>query len=84
VSTRIQTTPCPSETIYGEHSEQTEVLRHFRDNVLDITQEGKELIKLYYQWSPMIVQAMEADDEFKDDIREMIDGILPLIGGEVE
>jgi hypothetical protein len=32
----------------------------------------------------MIVQAMEADEEFKEDIREMIDGILPLIGGEVE
>ena len=84
VSTRIQTTPCPSETIYGEHSEETELLRYIRDNVLGKSQEGRELIKLYYQWSPMIVQAMEADEEFKEDIREMIDGILPLIGGEVE
>jgi len=40
------------------------------------TQEGRELIKLYYQWCPAIVKAMEADEDFKEDVREMVDGIL--------
>jgi hypothetical protein len=71
--------PCLLEEIYGEHSQETELLRSIRDNVLSKTQEGRELIKLYYQWSPVIVRAMEADDEFKKDVREMVDGVLGMI-----
>jgi hypothetical protein len=80
VSTRIQTTPCPSETIYGEHSAETQLLRSLRDKVLSKTHTGKELIKLYYQWSPVIVRAMEADGNFKENVKEVIDGMLPLRG----
>jgi len=42
---------------------------------------GQEIIKLYYQWSPVIVRAMEEDEEFKAEVKEMIDGVLPLIRG---
>ena len=70
----------PGEKIYGEHSEETKLLRHLRDNILNKSPEGQELIKLYYQWSPAIVKAMEEDEEFKADIKEMIDGVLPIIG----
>ena len=70
---------CPSESIYGEHSEEAELLRYFRNNVLSKTQEGTQLIKLYYQWSPFIVKAMKEDEVFKTQIKEMIDEILPMI-----
>lgn len=70
---------CPSETIYGSDSYEVELLRSIRDNVLSKTQEGQELIKLYYQWSPFIVRAMEADDDFREDIKEMVDGMLSVI-----
>jgi len=73
--------PCPAEEIYGEHSEETELLRYIRDNVLSQTPEGQELIRLYYELSPVIVKAMEADEEFKEEVKEMIDGVLELIGG---
>ncbi len=59
-------------------------MRNFRDNVLSTTTEGQEIIKLYYEWSPAIVKGMEEDEEFKEEVREMVDGILELIGGEVE
>jgi len=49
--------------------------------VLSTTPEGQEIIKLYYEWSPAIVQAMESDEEFKEDVKELVDGILGLIGG---
>ena len=75
---------CPSMQIYGENSEEVQVLRNFRDDVLSQTPAGQELIKLYYQWSPMIVKAMEEDEEFKEEVKEMIDGVLPMIKGEVE
>ena len=35
---------------------------------------------LYYQWSPSIVRAMEADEELKDNIKEMLEGFLGMIG----
>jgi len=75
--------PCPPEKIYGEHSEEVNILRYFRDNVLSQTPEGQEIIKLYYQWSPMIVKMMEEDEEFREEVKEMIDGILPMISGEL-
>jgi hypothetical protein len=72
---------CPSESIYGEHSKQTELLRCFRDNVLNQTPEGQEIIRLYYEWSPAIVKAIEQDEEFKEEVKGMIDGVLGLSGG---
>jgi hypothetical protein len=80
-TTTITDDSCPSEEIYGAHSEEAELLRFFRDSVLKQTPEGQAIINLYYQWSPVIVKAMEADKEFQAEIKELIDGILPLIGG---
>ena len=68
----------------GEDAEEAELLRHFRDNTLSKTAEGQKLIKLYYQWSPMIVSAMEKDGEFKEEVEGMIDGFLELITEEAE
>jgi len=31
------------------------------------------------QWSPAIVKAMEEDEEFKEEVKEIIDGALMLI-----
>ena len=70
---------CFSELLYGEYSKEAELLRYFRDDVLGKTPEGQEIIRLYYQLSPVIVKAMEKDKQFKEEMKEMIDGILPLI-----
>jgi len=68
--------PCPTETLYGEHSEETELLRYLRDNILNQTPEGREIIRLYYEWSPVIVEMMNEDDELKGQVREITDMIL--------
>ena len=83
-TTTTTITVCPAEKLYGENAEEVELLRYFRDNVLSTIPEGQELIRLYYQWSSAIVKAMEEDEEFKEDMKEIIDGILPLIEAEVE
>ena len=72
------------EVICGEQSEEVAALRWYRDNVLSQTPEGRELIKLYYQWSPIIVRAMEQDEEFKEEIKQIIDGVLPMIEDGME
>ena len=75
----LESSPCPAELVYGEYSEETELLRNFRDQVLLQTPEGHEIINLYYQWSPVIVKSMEEDAAFKAQVKEIIDGVLPLI-----
>ena len=75
---------CTVEEIYGEHTEETELLRYFRDNVLSKSPEGQEMIKLYYHLSPVITMAMQNDEEFKEEVKGVIDEILPLIRGEVK
>ena len=76
--------PCVSEELYGEYSEQTELLRNFRDEVLSKSEVGQALLTLYYQWSPVIVKAMEENEEFKEEVKEMIDGVLSLIENTFE
>ncbi len=70
---------CPIRQIYGKDSQETKLLRYIRDNVLSKSQEGQELIKLYYQWSPFIVRAMEEDEEFNQEVKDIIDDVLLLI-----
>ena len=70
---------CFLSKMYGEDSEEVELLRNFRDEVLNKTPVGQEIIRLYYQWSPAIIKVMEKDAEFKEDVKELIEGILPMI-----
>jgi hypothetical protein len=78
-STTTTSTPCPSKEIYGENSQETQLLRSIRDTVLSQTPEGRKIIALYYQWSPALVKAMQQDKVFETNIRKMIDGLLMLI-----
>jgi hypothetical protein len=75
---------CLTEKVYGEYSKEVKLLRNFRDNVLSKTPEGKEIIKLYYEWSPVIVEVIEKDEAFKKEVKELIDGVLELVGAKVE
>jgi len=77
---------CPATFALGGDARGNDLnaLRKFRDGVLSKTSEGREIIKLYYQWSSAIVKAMEEDEEFKEEVKEMVDGVLPLIRGAVE
>jgi len=39
------------------------------------------MITSYYQWSPVIVKAMEVDEEFKGEVKGLVDGVLGMVGG---
>ena len=70
---------CLGDSLYGEYSEEAELLRAFRDEVLSQTPIGREITKLYYEWSPVIVKAMEEDEEFRKEVKEMVDGVLEMV-----
>jgi hypothetical protein len=76
--------PCPCVKIYGENSEQTELLRAYRDNVLSKTPEGQELIKTYYKFSPTVTKLLEQMPLLKNRAKIFIDAMLPGIRKKVE
>jgi hypothetical protein len=71
--------PCPIFLALNNDEKKIDTLRRFRDEVLSKTPMGREYIKLYYEWSPVIVQAMEEDEEFKAWVKETIENLMPMI-----
>lgn len=70
---------CPAVFALQEDSNDLTTLRKFRDEVLSKTPEGRELIKLYYEWSSAIVKEMAEDELFKKEVKGMIGEIMPLV-----
>jgi hypothetical protein len=70
---------CPTEVLYGEDSEEVALLRALRDEVLRKTPEGREIITQYYSISPLLVEAMKGDEEFKNEVEDIIDEVLMII-----
>lgn len=60
------------------------MLRSFKDNVLRQTPEGRELIRLFYFWNPLLIRAIEEDEALREEIKEMIDVMLPVNEETVE
>ena len=69
---------CPLELVYGEDSPEVALLKRFRDAVLAKTDEGRQLIKLYYELSPVLSEILIQSSEFKNELKTAIDENLPL------
>ncbi len=74
---------CPLSIALEDDESQLDTIRGFRDNVLSQSFTGRELIRLYYHWCPVIADVMEKDEKFKEEVKEMVEDVLELIG-EVE
>ena len=83
-TTTIRSGPCIAEEIYGENSGETELLRKYRDEVLNKTPEGQEIIKTYYKFSPKVTILLEQRPLFKHRAKIFIDESLPEIMKKVE
>ena len=60
------------------------LLKQFRDAVLTKTDEGRQLIEIYYKWSPWIADALKQSQELKEEIKDIIDELIPLAKTTVE
>ena len=70
---------CPATFALERDSNDLNTLRKFRDEVLSKTSAGQEIIRLYYELSPVIVKAMAEDEAFKEEVKGIIEGVLPII-----
>ena len=73
-----ESSSCPVTEIYGADSNETNLLRAFRDKVLKNDPIGRELINLYYAYSPLVVEMMKSA-EFKEVVRENFGLMLRLL-----
>ena len=67
---------CPVELLYGDHAEETELLRTLRDTVLSETPEGRGIITLYYQYGPALAEMLDNNEGLKQEARKMVDAFL--------
>jgi hypothetical protein len=70
---------CPMEEIYGTDSEEAELLRFLRDEVLMHTPEGREIVRLYYTLSPAMVHVVKKDDILRAEIQGFIELLLAMV-----
>lgn len=70
---------CPLDILYGPDNPKLDILRVFRDEVLSQTPEGNEIIDLYYTLGPVLVEAMEQDEQLKEEVKEIIELYLPMM-----
>ena len=75
---------CPVEEIYGSDSKEAALLRYFRDTILNKSPEGQEITKLYYQLSPVVVEMVTSNENARETVKGIIEGVLALIKSEVE
>jgi hypothetical protein len=78
-TTTIEEETCFIEEVYGTHSETTALLRNLRDDVLLKTPEGQEMIRMYYEWSPVVLKMMEEDKDFRKSVISLFDAMLHLM-----
>ena len=74
---------CLIVQLFGNNSEETEMLRYLRDDILSKTPEGQEITKVYYQWNAAFARAMVDGESFKEEVKGVLDWLVLMIGETV-
>jgi hypothetical protein len=78
-TTSVPAQPCPIETLYGKDAAETQLLRYYRDTLLNSTPQGKEMVRLYYEWGPLLVKVFEENEVLREEIKLLLAEIIALI-----
>jgi len=70
---------CPAVKLYGEGSVEVELLRRYRDEVLEQTAAGTVVVNLYYKLAPMAEIMMDNNPYLRQTAKRIIDKMLPSI-----
>jgi hypothetical protein len=75
---------CAAEKVLEDDTESLTLLRQFRDNVLAKSANGKAIIKLYYEKSPLIAELIEKNPALKEQCRTTLKALIPSIRKAIE
>ena len=83
-TTTVPSALCAAEAIYGSDSEKTELLREYRDKVLNKSATGRQMIKAYYEASPAVVEVLQQNETARTSARRVLDTVMPAIREKVK
>jgi hypothetical protein len=63
----------------GEHSEESNLLRNFRDGVLTGSETGKDLVWLYYQHATELASIITEHREIRTGAKRILMSMIPAI-----
>lgn len=75
---------CLTKVLYGEHSDETKLLRKYRDNVLSKSSIGRQIIKTYYDLSPAVAEVLQNNSTTRASARRILDLLIPAIREKVK
>jgi len=70
---------CPADKLYGGGSQEVQVLRAFRDNVLKRTSIGQKMVKLYYSYGQLISKLMDQFASVEKSIHRISDTAVSVL-----
>ncbi|MCX8043463.1 MAG: Ig-like domain-containing protein [Desulfobacterota bacterium] len=69
---------CPVESVLGKNSPQLEALRHFRDERLTKSAEGKRLLQLYYRHAAQISEIIQKHGDVRAALQHLLVQGVPV------
>jgi len=69
-------TPCAASVALDNDQDKLDILRRYRDEVLVKTPDGQETIRLYYEWSPLLVEVIEDNEGLRQQVGYLCETII--------
>ncbi len=70
---------CFASKILGDDSDEANILRDFRDEVLSGKETGQEMVNLYYQHAEEISSIIFKNPDIRAETKRLLSGIIPVI-----
>ena len=70
---------CLASKLLGKHDNRLNTLRRFRDEVLVKSSIGKQLVKIYYEKSTTVIEALESHEFCRKIAAALLGKIIPVI-----
>ena len=83
-TTTISDNKCAASYLLEDDEESLNLLRQFRDERLMNTEQGKTLVKLYYQYSSAVCIALENNPELKERSKIILQTLIPVIRKDLQ
>jgi hypothetical protein len=71
--------PCIAQKLMGSNNPDLKTLRRFRDEVLVKSSIGKQLVKIYYEKSRTVIEALEGHEFCRKIVAALLTKIIPVI-----
>jgi len=68
----LEKSSCAALAALGDDAESLTALRTFRDQALNTTSFGRQLVELFYTYSPALITSMESSPQLKEGIRLLL------------